>query len=39
MVIILGEDEIAGGYFSLKDMTSGEQVKAHSIEEVNDFLK
>jgi len=39
MVIILGEDEIAGGYFSLKDMTSGEQIKAHSIEEVNDFLK
>ncbi|MEI6835616.1 MAG: histidine--tRNA ligase [Candidatus Falkowbacteria bacterium] len=39
LVIILGEDEIAGGYFSLKDMTSGEQIKAHSIEEVNDFLK
>lgn len=39
MVIILGEDEIAGGYFSLKDMTSGEQIKAHSITEVNDFLK
>ena len=39
IVIILGEDEIIGGYFSLKDMISGEQIKAHTIEEVNDFLK
>ena len=38
IVIILGEDEISGGYFSLKDMTSGEQIKAHSIDEVKDFL-
>jgi len=39
IVIILGEDEIAGAYFSLKDMTSGEQIKARSIDEVKDFLK
>jgi len=32
IVIILGEDEIAGAYFSLKDMTSGEQIKARSID-------
>lgn len=39
IVIILGEDEIAGSYFSLKDMISGEQIKAYSIEDVKDFLK
>jgi len=38
-VIILGEDEISGGYFSLKDMVSGEQIKAKTIKDVNDFLK
>jgi len=39
IVIILGEDEIAGAYFSLKDMISGEQIKAKSIEDITKFLK
>lgn len=38
-VIILGEDEINGKYFSLKDMTSGEQIKATKAAEVKRFLK
>lgn len=37
-VIILGEDEISGGYFSLKDMASGEQIKAVSSQEVLKFI-
>lgn len=38
-VIILGEDEIAGSYFSVKDMVSGEQIKAQSIQDILNFLK
>ena len=38
-VIILGEDEINGKYFSLKDMLSGEQIKATKAAEVKRFLK
>lgn len=38
-VIILGEDEIAGAYFSVKDMESGEQIKAQSLEDIINFLK
>ena len=37
-VIILGEDEIAGNYFSLKDMTSGEQIKAKNVTEALKFM-
>jgi histidyl-tRNA synthetase len=37
-VIILGEDEIAGGYFSLKDMTSGNQIKAKDANEALSFM-
>lgn len=37
-VIILGEDEISGGYFSLKDMASGEQIKAKDITEALKFM-
>ena len=37
-VIILGEDEITGGYFSLKDMTSGNQIKAKSASEALTFM-
>ena len=38
VVIILGEDEISGGYFSVKDMASGEQIKATKVNEVTKFL-
>jgi len=38
-VIILGEDEIAGGYFSLKDMESGEQIKAKNTQEALEFVR
>lgn len=37
-VIILGEDEISGGYFSLKNMASGDQIKAKSTKEVQEFM-
>lgn len=37
-VIILGEDEISGGYFSLKNMASGDQIKAKSIKEAREFM-
>lgn len=37
-VVILGEDEILGAYFSVKDMTSGEQIKAKLASEVKSFL-
>jgi histidyl-tRNA synthetase len=37
-VIILGEDEISGGYFSLKDMASGEQIKAVNFQEILKFI-
>lgn len=37
-VIILGEDEISGGYFSLKDMTSGEQIQAKNVSEALKFM-
>ena len=29
--IILGEDEIKGGYYTVKDLTSGEQTKQTEI--------
>lgn len=38
-VVILGDDEIAGGYFSIKNMTSGEQIKATNIEEALEFMR
>jgi len=37
-VIILGEDETSGGYFSLKDMTSGNQIKAKNANEALTFI-
>ena len=37
-VIILGEDEIKDNYFSLKNMTSGEQIKAKSVAEATEFM-
>ena len=37
-VIIFGEDEINSGYFSLKDMASGEQIKAKDITEALKFM-
>jgi len=37
-VVILGEDEILGAYFSVKDMISGEQIKAKLASEVKSFL-
>jgi len=37
-VIILGEDEIKDNYFSLKNMTSGEQIKAKSVAEATEFI-
>jgi histidyl-tRNA synthetase len=37
-VIILGEDEIAGGYFSLKDMVSGNQIQAKNVSEALKFI-
>lgn len=37
-VIILGEDEIKENYFSLKNMTSGEQIKAKSVTEALAFM-
>lgn len=38
-VVILGEDEISASYFSVKDMVSGEQIKAHNSQEVIKFIK
>lgn len=37
-VVILGEDEINGQYFSVKNMLSGEQIKANNSQEVIKFI-
>ncbi len=37
-VIILGEDEIKGGYFSIKNMTSGEQIQIKTAAEATNFI-
>jgi histidyl-tRNA synthetase len=37
-VVILGGDELAGGYYSVKNMISGEQVKATDVVAIKKFL-
>lgn len=37
-VIILGEDEIKANYFSVKDMTSGNQIQAKNVSEALKFI-
>lgn len=37
-VIILGDDEIVGGYFSVKNMENGEQIKVKNAQEAKRFL-
>lgn len=37
-VIILGDDELVGAYFSVKDMNSGEQIKANNYQEIVEFI-
>ncbi len=37
-VIILGEDEIKANYFSVKDMTSGNQIQAKNVDDALKFI-